>query len=120
MVGNRGGGASVLLNLGNGAFAAAVNYSPGPNSVPVVIGDLNGDGRPDLVGGAIAYQNGYPCYSVVVLLNQGSGVFGAPSYVAAIPGAPQSVNLGDLNGDGKLDLVVPNGDGLAVLLNTAP
>jgi hypothetical protein len=29
---------------------------------------------------------------------------------------PYSVTLGDLNGDGKLDLVVPNGDGVGVLL----
>jgi hypothetical protein len=55
---------------------------------------------------------------VAVLLNQGSGVFGVPSYVPASNSSPSSVTLGDLNGDGKLDLVVPNGDGVAVLLNT--
>jgi hypothetical protein len=113
-VGSRAGSASVLLNVGNGTFAAAVNY--GFTSMynvagPVVIGDLNGDGRPDLVGAT--YAN--PCSAVAVLLNQGSGVFGAPSYFS---GSPSSVAVGDLNGDGKLDLVVPNGDGVAVLLNT--
>ena len=109
---------SVLLNLGNGAFAAAVNYSdatdPFNGSALVVIGDLNGDGRPDLAGNTLTD----PCSAVVVLLNQGSGVFGAPSYVPAANSSPSSVTLGDLNGDGKLDLVVPNGDGVAVLLNT--
>jgi hypothetical protein len=112
--------ASVLLNLGNGTFAAAVNYSyastPYNGSGWVVIGDLNGDGRPDLAGNTLTD----PCSAVAVLLNQGSGVFGAPSYVPASNSSPSSLTLGDLNGDGKLDLIVPNGDGVAVLLNTIP
>jgi hypothetical protein len=113
------GRASVLLNLGNGTFAAAINYnySTGYNGNGwLVIGDLNGDGRPDLAGNTLTD----PCSAVGVLLNQGSGVFGAPSYVSAANTNPSSVTLGDLNGDGKLDLVVPNGDGVAVLLNTTP
>ena len=117
-VASTGGGASVLLNIGNGAFAAAVNYSYSANTYNgtgmVVIGDLDGDGRPDLAANAPRDS----CSAVVVLLNQGSGVFGAPSYL--FPANPISVNLGDLNGDGKLDLVVPTGDGVAVLLNTTP
>ncbi len=112
--------ASVLLNLGNGAFAAAVNYgyasTPYNGSGWVVLGDLNGDGRPDLAGNTLTD----PCSAVAVLLNQGSGVFGAPSYVPASNSSPSSLTLGDLNGDGKLDLIVPNGDGVAVLLNTIP
>jgi hypothetical protein len=82
----------------------------------VVIGDLNGDGRPDLAGNTLTD----PCSAVVGLLNQGNGVFGAASYVPASNSSPSSVTLGDLNGDGKLDLVVPNGDGVAVLPNTTP
>jgi hypothetical protein len=114
-VAGNGGGASVLLNIGNGTFAAAVNYiypAASYGSGPVVIGDLNGDGRPDLA--AVTHSDG--CSAVGVLLNQGSGVFGMPSYVSLAN--PYAVTLGDLNGDGQLDLVVPNGDGVAVLLNT--
>ena len=68
-VASKGGGASVLLNIGNGAFAAAVNYSypgnPYNGTGMVVIGDLNGDGRPDLAGSVPRDS----CSAVVVLLN---------------------------------------------------
>ncbi len=114
------GRASVLLNLGNGTFAAAVNYSYAGAEFNgwgwVVIGDLNGDGRPDLATNTFSDS----CSLVVVLLNQGNGVFGAPSYVSAFTSSASSVTLGDLNGDDKLDLIVPNVDGVAVLLNTGP
>jgi hypothetical protein len=39
---------SVLLNQGNGTFAAAVNYAAGSSPRSVAAADLNADGRPDL------------------------------------------------------------------------
>ena len=39
---------SVLLNQGNGTFAAPVRYAAGLRPVSVAAADLNGDGRPDL------------------------------------------------------------------------
>jgi hypothetical protein len=53
---------SVLLNLGNGTFAAAVNYAAGSGPYSVTAADLNGDGKPDL---AVANSGG----NVSVLLN---------------------------------------------------
>jgi len=67
----------------------------------VAIGDLNGDGKPDL---AVANESGG---SVSVLLGNGDGTFGAKSDYGA-GSLPSSVAIGDLNGDGKPDLAVAN------------
>ena len=60
----------------------------------VAIGDLNRDGKPDLV---VADYNGN---TVSVLLGNGDGTFGSPTTYAA-GDYPYSVGLADLNGDGS-------------------
>ncbi len=62
-------------------------------------GDLNGDGKPDLVLADNA--------SVSVLLGDGTGLFTAPANYAAGLG-PTAVAVADLNGDGRRDVVVTN------------
>jgi hypothetical protein len=113
-------GASVLLNVGNGTFAAAVDYGYSSDSGSylgtVAIGDLNGDGKPDLVAAAPAS----PCGTLAVWLNLGNGSFGSPFNLTVGQDPASSVVLGDLNGDGKPDLIVPNGVGVGVLLNAHP
>ena len=62
---------SVLLNAGSGKFSTAVNYrSPESLAGNFVIGDLNGDGRPDLT---VSSTTG-----VEVLRNTGGGRLLAP------------------------------------------
>ena len=67
----------------------------------MAIGDVNGDGKPDL---AVA---NYGSNTVSVLLGNGAGGFGAKTDFATGTG-PHSVAIGDLNGDGKPDLAVAN------------
>jgi hypothetical protein len=83
----------------------------------VVIGDLNGDGRPDLAAA------NYDSDNVSVLRGIGNGTFiAAINYVAGGAGVhPFSVAIGTLNGDSSPDLAVANtSSGVSVLLNTMP
>lgn len=105
------GSVSLLLNKGNGTFAPARVYAAGPFPTSVKIGDLNGDGWPEVVvansaegGGSVG--TGY----VGVYRNQGDGTFASPEKI--IPGVfPESVALGYLEGDQKLDILAGDGGG---------
>ncbi len=94
-------------------FYPAVNYDTGDRPYSVAIGDLNGDGDPDL---AVANRESD---NVSVLLGNGDGSFqSAVNYGAG--DEPFSVAIGDLNGDGDPDLAVVNreSDNVSVLINT--
>jgi hypothetical protein len=98
------GGACVSLNNGDGTFAGPTCYSA-PAGQSVAVGDLNGDGFPDLVVSSWYYNNG----PSAVLLGKGDGTFQAVTSTLPNPEAGISaVVLADLNGDGKLDAVLGN------------
>jgi FG-GAP-like repeat/PASTA domain len=124
---------STLLNRGDGSFQPRRDYRAGRydntaryNSNSLGLGDLNGDGKPEL---AIA------CCSkavVSVLTNRGNGSFQPKfEYRTGRPSRPPedrsvvlgdqalAVSIGDLNGDGKLDLAVANeiSSTVSVLIN---
>ena len=61
--------ARVLLNQGNGTFAAGTNYAVGKSPHSVVAVDINGDGELDL---AVADHD---ANNVAVLINNGNGTF---------------------------------------------
>jgi hypothetical protein len=93
------------------SFLPAVTYpSGGTNTSSVAVADVNGDGKPDLI-----ITNSYACSppfcltgTVDVLMGNGDGTFQTAVSYGAGGSETMSVAVGDVNGDGKLDLVVAN------------
>jgi hypothetical protein len=143
------GDLSLLQGNGNGTFQAPQSialpgvFAPGytgsearPQSpISVATGDVNGDGKLDLVVGANSYftqqscywgyWGGYYCNNVYtydgyvnVLLGNGTGLDAAEAHHLGTNAYPSTVAVGDVNGDTKNDVITAN-YGLSVLLNTA-
>ena len=99
---NSNGTVSVLLGNGGGSFRPRTDLTVGGSPHSVAVGDFNGDGRLDVVTTQQLTD------TVSVLLGHGDGTFARPLVFAASGQnfTPQSLALGDVNGDGKLDLVI--------------
>jgi FG-GAP-like repeat/Abnormal spindle-like microcephaly-assoc'd, ASPM-SPD-2-Hydin len=91
----------VFLGNGDGTFQAGRISTGVPNPASAVVGDFNSDGKLDLVISNQSLGCNSPC-PTSILLGNGDGTFQAPT--AIFPGTG-SLAVGDVNGDGKLDLV---------------
>jgi hypothetical protein len=95
---------SVLIGNGNGTFQAAISQTSDPSlteSTSIAIGDFNGDGKADA---AVVTGNNS---AVDILQGAGNGTFQDIGYYYQNLGHSSSrVIATDINGDGKLDLVM--------------
>jgi len=100
---------SVYRNIstaGSLAFADRISYEVGTEPDFLAVGDLDGDGKPD-----IAAMN-FVSSTIALLRNVTvNGVIDASSFQTKVefatgPQPDQTIKLGDLDGDGKLDIAV--------------
>jgi hypothetical protein len=102
---------NVLLGNGDGTFTAAPAVPAiGYNANFVVVGDFNGDGKPDMALTLADANNG-----VLVLLGNGDGTFN-PMPPIAMSDDVWNIATGDLNRDGVMDLVVTHPASVSILL----
>jgi hypothetical protein len=115
------GTVSIFRNLssgpGNIIFAQKVDFPACTNVQRIVVGDFNGDGKPDIA--IIGWTNSGT--NVFILTNEctpGTLSFSSPIPVASVSD-PAAIAVGDFNMDGKLDIAVASqGSSLGIYVYT--
>ncbi|MGD0135476.1 MAG: VCBS repeat-containing protein [Bryobacteraceae bacterium] len=91
-------------------FFARSDYPMPFDSEPLVVGDTNGDGIPDLIN--LQYGNGI----VMVQLGNGDGTFRPGPITNTVAGSSLTFIGADLNGDRIIDLVLNNATGVVICI----
>jgi hypothetical protein len=110
------GGVSVLLGRGDGTFQPATFFGVGHFPTSMTSGDVNVDGKGDLVVASFATVFGDSFGLLSVALGNGDGTLQPPLGPLSGKFFPVSPEVSDFDGDGKEDLVAIF-DGVSVLLN---
>ena len=112
---------TVLLNQGGRDKWVVIDNAVDRLVSPIALGDLDGDGRPDVVVNLADMNSG----AVGVLRNQGGGMFALCKTLPVKGGG--AITLGDFDGDKRLDIAARDwfstdmgNFAVAVFLNRTP
>ncbi len=101
-----------FLGDGTGHFTEKTGFGSGDfGPGPIAFADLNGDGVLDVVFGSEVQGSG----TIYFFLGNGNGNFTLKSK-QDINGSPGFAAIGDFNGDGKLDVAVPDSGGVDIFI----
>jgi hypothetical protein len=99
----------VMLGNPDGTFGKPITISAvlNPTIASIAVGDVNGDGVPDLVAEGEKAVDGTNDFNITVALGKGDGTFeGKPPILLADAGGFESFAVGDFTGDGKADIAI--------------
>ena len=116
--GGSGNTVNILQGNGDGTFKQVGSMTVGNDPTSLVVTDINGDARPDVITSNFGSNN------VSIVLNNSSGNFShffSDPTAAAVGNAPFFVTSADLNGDGSPDLITADfsGNSVDVLLGNS-
>lgn len=107
---------AVAGNISSASFGPKIVFATGNAPIQVVTGDIDGDGKPDL----LVVNSGATNISVLRNTSAGSVSFAAKSDLPT-PLIPLHLSLGDLDGDGRVDAAISwaNSTKLSLFRNTS-
>ncbi|MNR91269.1 hypothetical protein D3C71_198530 [compost metagenome] len=120
---------AVMLSKGDGTYGLPEYSSPALVGYQspywrLTKGDVNGDGKTDVIALYNSHQSGGDGMRIVVMLSNGDGAYGLPQFSSPALVGYQSpywqLTTGDVNGDGKTDVIAlynshqSGGDGMRI------